>query len=178
MIPPLPSLRTYQVDISLRSHRSFNAYSPSRTPSALSSNAFATAVLPQIHLAPNLSIIHRSEPTEFCQPFSSTSGMPTWREPTFQGLLVYSYDNDTGDNLLHIRSYLGTVGEESSGDESRLFTQRIEETGTFNGVPVPAGVLAAVHARVGWKLSEKEPGRGMELPKEGWEVLRHWRLQQ
>jgi len=134
----------------------------------------ATVPFSEYHAAPNLTMI-------FCPAylaFSENALMPpSHRDRNFQGVVIYSFIRENGDELLHVRSRQW-VDEKRFVCRCDIHTPRWSGKAWYNGEAVPVEVLNAVYAAAELEIDEVEPGRGMSLAEKGWDVLRYWGLQE
>ena len=177
MIPPLPSLRNYQLDMvwSMAFHtplvadpfRGSNEVHLSATP------VLAEVSLAELHAAPNLTTVLC--PT--CLIFGgSNNPLPTWNDPSLQGSLVYSFFHASGDELVHIRTRRWADRQWSDYMSNPSSPLTWTEIAWYNGEVVPESVLWAVYVVVGLEIGGLSPGRERTLPNAGWDILRCWRI--
>jgi hypothetical protein len=131
------------------------------------------------------------------------SNPPSWRDSGFSGIIFYSWarprprplhtcprherNPDNPDELAHFRTRLQSNEAETETEteshspspvmgvgRSSTSLPTWRDTAWYRGKKLPVRVLAAAYAAAGVVLGKTEPGRGLELPIEGWRVLDHW----
>ncbi|WWD19240.1 hypothetical protein CI109_103698 [Kwoniella shandongensis] len=189
VVPPLPNLRKYQIELSLDSWRmSAQMETAPPPPEAISLTLIAQGAL-QVLQTPQLTTIHlpsydylRYDPrinTDMDADHRDQDGLgiPTYDDPAFQGVVAYSWSNEHGDILVHLRSRtVSRTHDRRLIDSGVKYVGEWEEYAWFNGRALPIGVLASVYGATGMSPPPHcgEPKRGMELASRGWAVLRIW----
>ncbi|WRT68599.1 uncharacterized protein IL334_005577 [Kwoniella shivajii] len=176
IIPPLPRLRRYQINLSTyaSSHHAWQHLAEPRLGAM--STLISRLPLDLVH-APSLGIIQCPGYETSQNSLMSNGDIPKldWKDPLFQGIIVYSYENEKGDELVHCRSKVRSQLETRSPLVD-IFAGW-EEHGYYNWKPIPTRVLAGVYGITGTNLKDQPPGRGLCLAHKGWDLLSTWERQ-
>ncbi|WWC71376.1 uncharacterized protein I206_105331 [Kwoniella pini CBS 10737] len=174
IIPPLPNLRKYYIEISPYSS-SYNPYqNKPNSPSMLSTLLYQ---LPNSLLnSPKLHTIYCSSQTLFPNEGELQEEVIEWNNDNFQGIIIYSYINENGEELIHCRS------KNHYNNEDRLKqwmgnSSSWEEHIYYKSKPLSIRVLAGMYGISGMTITNTSPGRGLYMDKKGWDLLKTWERQ-
>ncbi|WVW85412.1 hypothetical protein I302_107450 [Kwoniella bestiolae CBS 10118] len=178
LIPPLLNLQRYQIQVSYYSTSS-HGFEHLAEPSSSVLATLLSRLLMELADAPQLRIISYSDNPPLQGEGEETDDLRwEWKSDRFQGLLVYSYTNDDGDELFHCRSKFQHSSHKLNHRPRWMGNSAgWKEHGYYNGRAIPTRVLAGVYGATGVTVSGNEPGIGLHMSKEGWDLLRAGRGQ-
>ncbi|WWC93390.1 hypothetical protein V866_000224 [Kwoniella sp. B9012] len=173
IIPPLPKLQRYQIEVSYYS-TSTQGYEHLTEPS-LSILAILLSRLPQeLAATPELRLITYGDSSR-----SQEGDTWDWQDEEFQGLIIFSYTNNKGDELFHYRSKSQHPSNRSVNRPRWMGNSAgWEEHAYYNGASIPIRLLAGIYGATGMTLTGIEPRRGLNMKSEGWDLLKTWEMQQ
>ncbi|WVQ68453.1 uncharacterized protein L199_006661 [Kwoniella botswanensis] len=173
IIPPLPKLHRYQIKVSYYT-ASTQGYEHLTEPS-LSILAILLSRLPQeLAATPELRLITYGDSSR-----SQEGDTWDWQDEEFQGLIIYSYANNKGDELFHYRSKSQHPSNRSVNRPRWMGNSAgWEEHAYYNGMSIPIRLLAGIYGVAGMTSTGSEPGRGLDMKSEGWDLLKVWEMQQ
>ncbi|WWD02190.1 hypothetical protein V865_000228 [Kwoniella europaea PYCC6329] len=173
IVPPLPKLQRYQIEVSYYT-TSTQGYDHLTEPS-LSILAILLSRLPQeLAATPELRLITYGDSSR-----SQEGDTWDWQDEEFQGLIIYSYTNNKGDDLFHCRSKSQHPSNRSVNRPRWMGNSAgWEEHAYYNGASIPIRLLAGIYGVAGMTSTGIEPGRGLDMKSEGWDLLKTWEKQQ